>query len=73
MPQQDEQYMISCNACGTGNRVPAAREGEQGKCGSCAFPLPPLHTRPVPLTDRNFHDFVEKHPGAVLAEFSAPW
>ncbi len=69
----NETFIIRCPACGTANRVPAVSEGRAGKCGSCRTPLPPLHTRPVPLTDRNFDSFVAGYPGSVLAEFWAPW
>jgi len=68
-----ETFIIRCPACGVANRVPAASEGRGGKCGSCRAALPPLHTRPVPLTDRSFEDFVAGYPGSMLAEFWAPW
>ncbi len=73
MAQNDASYLIPCPACGTANRVPAVREGVAGRCGNCAGSLPPLYTRPLTLTDRNFDDFVRGYPGPVLAEFWAPW
>ncbi len=73
MAPNDTFHVITCPACGTGNRVPEAREGVAGKCGSCGAPLPPLYLRPVSLGDRNFDDFVRAYPGQVLAEFWAPW
>lgn len=68
-----ETFIIHCPACGVANRVPAASEGRAGKCGSCGAALPPLHTRPVELTDRSFDAFVAGYQNPVLAEFWAPW
>jgi thioredoxin 2 len=73
MSHAGDAYRIVCPSCGTVNRVPGAREGERGKCGQCAALLPPLHLRPVPLTDRDFDSFVRNFPGPVLVEFWAPW
>ena len=73
MAETTETFLIRCPACGTANRVPASSEGVAGKCGSCHAALPPLHTRPVVLTDRSFDDFVNSCRGPVLAEFWAPW
>jgi thioredoxin 2 len=73
MSPSSDSYIIPCPACGTANRVPAASEGLAGKCGNCHAALPPLHTRPVALTDRSFDDFVKSYRGPVLAEFWAPW
>ncbi len=68
-----DTYLIPCPSCGTANRVPAACEGKAGKCGECHAALPPLYTRPVTLSDKNFDAFVNGYPGPVLAEFWAPW
>jgi thioredoxin 2 len=73
MIQSGATYLIRCPGCGTTNRVTAASEGRAGKCGACHVVLPPLYTKPVTLTDRSFDSFVECYPGAVLAEFWAPW
>ena len=66
-------FIVRCPACGTGNRVPAEREGAAGKCGSCHAPLPPLYTKPQQLDERSFDAFVAGYPGPLLAEFWAPW
>ena len=68
-----DSYLVRCPGCGTANRVPAASEGTAGTCGSCHAPLPPLYTKPVALTERDFDSFVAAYPGPVLAEFWAPW
>ena len=66
-------YIITCPACGTGNRIPADREGIQGKCGSCHAALPPLYHHPQQMSSGSFDGFVAAYPGPVLAEFWAPW
>lgn len=66
-------YLVNCPACGSINRIPADREGLQGRCGACRTALPPLYRHPRPLTDSSFDDFVGFYPGPVLAEFWAPW
>ena len=68
-----ETYLLTCPACGSANRIPAEREGERGKCGSCRELLPPVHAHPVSLSDRTFDTYVRDYPGPVLAEFWAPW
>jgi thioredoxin 2 len=73
MAQNDNAYLIHCPACGTANRVPAAKEGIAGRCGNCGASLPPLYTHPIPLSDRGFDEFVNAYPGPILAEFWAPW
>jgi thioredoxin 2 len=66
-------YTITCSSCGTANRIPASKEGMQGRCGSCQATLAPLYCHPQQLTDKNFDAFVKNYPGPVLAEFWAPW
>jgi len=66
-------HLITCSACGTGNRIPQEKEGLKGHCGSCRAELPPLYSRPQQLTDASFDDFITCYPGPVLAEFWAPW
>ena len=66
-------YIVTCSACGTGNRIPAEMEGKKGRCGSCQADLKPLYYRPQPLTDSSFNVFIANYPGPVLAEFWAPW
>lgn len=73
MARAEGKFKARCPACGTTNLVPAEREGEVGRCGSCHGTLPPLYLHPVPLTDRSFDSFVAAYPGPVLAEFWAPW
>ncbi len=73
MSTTDNAYLIRCPACGTANRVPAEKEGKTGSCGACHSHLPPLFTKPVPLSDQSFDPFLSSCPGLLLAEFWAPW
>lgn len=65
-------YIVTCQACGAGNRIPADKEGMKGKCGSCHAGLPPLYYSPQQVSS-NFDNFLASYPGPVLAEFWAPW
>jgi len=65
-------YILKCPSCGTGNRIPADKEGYRGHCGSCKSTLPPLYYRPQQLNDRTFDVFIKTYPSPVLAEFWAP-
>jgi thioredoxin 2 len=73
MTTNNDSYTITCPACGTGNRIPASREGQTGRCGSCHASLPPLYLHPLPLNDQSFSEFITKYPGPVVAEFWASW
>ena len=66
-------YIVTCNSCGTANRIPVDKEGKAGRCGSCHATLRPMYCRPQQLTERTFDDFVKSYGGPVLAEFWAPW
>jgi len=66
-------YLVKCISCGKANRIPAAKEGVVGRCGSCRTALPPLYHQPQILTERSFDGFIRAYPGPVLAEFWAPW
>ena len=65
-------YIVKCPSCGTGNRIPADKEGLRGRCGNCKSALPPLYCHPQQVTDRTFDSFISSYPGPVLAEFWAP-
>jgi thioredoxin 2 len=62
---------VVCPACGTVNRVPDERLGDQPVCGRCQADL--LPARPVVLTDASFHDYVGRHDQPVLVDFWADW
>lgn len=66
-------YDVTCDFCGTRNRVPAEKEGKQGRCGNCHKELPPMYYRSHQLTERTFDSFVDGYGKLVLVEFWAPW
>lgn len=59
--------LVTCPACRTRNRVPAAASGVP-RCGSCKAPLPWL----VPATDVDFAQVSDTHL-PVLVDLWAPW
>ena len=66
-----ENVHVVCPACGTGNRVPAARLGDGPACGSCSQPLFSAH--PVELDAASFERQVGGSDLPVLVDFWAPW
>jgi thioredoxin 2 len=66
-------FIVRCLSCGTGNRIPAEKEGARGLCGNCKAILPPLYFHPQHLNESTFDSFIRAYPGPVLAEFWAPW
>jgi len=69
MPSDPVQ--VACPACLTANRVPAARLGEDPKCGKCGVAL--LPGAPLELGEAAFDDFVRRTELPVIADFWAPW
>ena len=65
--------VVTCPACGTGNRIPADKEGRHGRCGNGQAALPAIFRTPQSLDSGNFDAFIAGYPGPVLAEFWAPW
>jgi thioredoxin 2 len=65
--------IVRCPSCGSQNRIPAARLGQNARCGNCKIALP-LPTEPYPVTDpTDFADLIGKSPWPVLVDFWAPW
>ena len=60
-----------CAACGTRNRIPATRRGDDPRCARCKSSL--LPREPVAATDANFAELVEGSALPVLVDFWAPW
>lgn len=61
----------ACAACGTLNRIPRARLGEDPKCGRCKASVFPDH--PVAASDATWRREVEESPIPVLVDFWAAW
>ena len=62
---------IVCPHCGAVNRIPAARLGDDPKCGKCHRPL--FQARPIELTSANFESQINRNDIPVLVDFWAPW
>lgn len=62
---------VVCPQCGTVNRIPSARLGEEPSCGRCGAPL--LDGRPLALTDANFDRVVQGTELPVIVDVWAPW
>ncbi len=73
MRQSDmaQSVQVACAACLTANRVPAARAGEEPKCGKCGAPL--LPGAPAELGEREFDPFIQRTELPVIVDFWAPW
>ena len=62
---------LVCPSCGTRNRVPEERLGDQPVCGRCKAPL--MSAAPVALDDERFAGFVAGTELPVLVDFWADW
>jgi thioredoxin 2 len=72
----DQSVIVRCPKCGTRNRVPRERWGEQPRCGKCKETLDPSHLFPdasITVSDATFRQEVASFPGPVLVDFTAPW
>ena len=67
----EDKLLLACPRCLTPNRVPAARLGDDPKCGKCGAPL--LDGRPVTLDEQSFETFLGRNDLPVLVDFWAPW
>ncbi|MDY0096450.1 MAG: thioredoxin [Candidatus Vecturithrix sp.] len=70
-----DNFLFSCPACHTRNRIPAAKIGQPAKCGNCGmlFTAKPAAPHPTPVTDSTFSRDVLESPIPVLVDFWAPW
>ncbi len=66
-----EPVQVACPACLAANRVPAARIGEDPKCGKCGAAL--LDGAPAELGEEQFEQFIARTGLPVIADFWAPW
>jgi thioredoxin 2 len=62
---------LVCPACGTTNRVPAERLGEQPVCGRCGGEL--MAPAPATVTDATLPRFIAHTELPVLVDFWADW
>lgn len=61
---------IPCSHCHSTNRTPAARLGDDPKCGKCGEPL--LRGQPLVLSAANF-SVMMKSELPLVVDFWAPW
>lgn len=62
----------ACPACGTKNRIPAARLADQGSCGRCHQALPALDV-PLDVDGATFDEVTRDAKVPVLVDFWAGW
>lgn len=62
---------VVCPHCNAVNRVPSARLGDGGTCGSCKEAL--FEGKPLELTAGNFEAQVGRSDVPVVVDFWAPW
>lgn len=64
---------VRCRECGTGNRLPAAKQHLLPKCGRCGKPLDITAAAvPVELSDADFRTFINGAAIPVLVDFYSP-
>lgn len=71
-----DSYTLRCGACGTRNRIPAARIGAPARCGRCGNQIDTRvlgDGRPRMVSDANFEAEVIRSPLPTLVFFWAPW
>ena len=66
-----DPLLVACAKCGTANRVPRERLGDDPKCGKCGAAL--LEGKPVELDPAGFDSFVSRNSLPVLVDFWAEW
>jgi thioredoxin 2 len=62
---------VVCPNCTAVNRVPAAKDASEAKCGKCHKPLFTKHA--VPATAETFAKHVQKNDIPVVVDFWAEW
>jgi thioredoxin 2 len=61
-----------CPACGKKNRIPAEHLADEGRCGACKAPLPPV-AEPIDADSGTFDEIVSRSHVPVLIDFWAAW
>lgn len=73
LSSDERGIILTCPACGTGNRIAYARTAQQGRCGTCKADLPHI-AAPVEVTSpADFAALVSLCPLPVVIDFWAPW
>jgi thioredoxin 2 len=61
-----------CTNCGKLNRIPPKHLADEGRCGSCKQPLPPV-AEPVEADSSVFDAVIQESKVPVLVDFWASW
>jgi len=61
-----------CPACGQKNRIPAEHLADEGRCGACKGPLPPIG-EPIDADAKSFDEIVSAAHVPLLVDFWAEW
>jgi hypothetical protein len=65
--------IITCNNCGTRNRIPAEKQHLGPKCGNCKTALSLREAAvPVELDDSSFDSFINQATKPVMVDFFSP-
>jgi thioredoxin 2 len=62
----------ACPSCAKKNRIPAEHLADEGRCGACKSPLPPL-SEPIDVDAADFDEIVRGARVPVLVDFWAAW
>jgi thioredoxin 2 len=62
----------ACEACRASNRIPAGHLADEGRCGACKAPLPPV-AAPLDVDSALFDEIVNAVRVPVLVDFWAAW
>lgn len=76
MGEKMDDLVLRCHKCGTRNRIPVKRMGDNPKCGKCQTLLRVdgfSDGRVVKVTDSDFEDKVIRSPLPVLLDCWASW
>lgn len=65
--------VLTCGACSSQNRVPAAKVGARAKCGACKAQLLPLDRAVAIASAEDFDEMVRDAPMPVVVDFWAAW
>jgi thioredoxin 2 len=61
-----------CPACGKKNRIPPEHLADEGRCGNCKAPIPPID-QPIDADVDTFDEIVAGARVPVLIDFWAAW
>jgi thioredoxin 2 len=61
-----------CPACGKKNRIPPERLADEGRCGNCKTPIPPID-QPIDADENAFNEIVAGARVPILIDFWAAW